>query len=92
MTNIEMFEFLQARRAEKRERIERDGCCGDVGALFSDGVCFGFGPCPRLVQTDQCVRFATDVVTWANQVNEESALAAVAARLGDVPVYEGIER
>lgn len=91
MTNIEMSDFLRARHEARMERVERDGCCGDESEPFSDGVCFGIGMCPRLVQTDQCVRFAQDVVAWASQVNEDSALAAVAARLSDVPVYEGIE-
>ena len=91
MTNIEMLDWLQARKAEKVERIERDGCCGDEGEPFSDGVCFGYGPCPRVEHTNQCVRFAAEVIEWANQAAEESALAAVAARLSDVPVYEGFD-
>lgn len=83
LTNVQMHDELNAVADAKRERIACDGCCG--GKPMSDGVCFGIGMCPQVVQANQCVKFCNSVVEFAEQVNQESGLAAVAARLSEAP-------
>lgn len=71
--------ILHAAHSAKSELIDRHGCCG--GEPMSDGVCFGVGMCPRSVEITTCETFSKGVVKWAEEVNEQSALAAIAARL-----------
>jgi hypothetical protein len=60
---------------------DRDGCCG--GTPMADGVCFGIGMCPRVQEAARCEQFVASYMNWLDQINEQTALAAVSARLSD---------
>jgi hypothetical protein len=82
MSNVEMFDLLQARRQDAAAKVESDGCCGEPG---SGEFCFAFGgPCPRVKEAAACHRFAQDMVAWLEALPNETALADDTARL-DVP-------
>jgi hypothetical protein len=78
-SNTSRMAILHAANEERNEKIEKDGCCGEEP--MSDGVCFGYGMCPRTVEIKTCETFSKGVIQWAEEVNEQSALAAIAARL-----------
>lgn len=77
--NLEGQLFLDARDDEKRRRIAATGCCG--GTPDCDGVCFGIGKCPALVEADRCTAFVNGHLEWLRTITDENGLAAVAARL-----------
>lgn len=78
-SNIDGLAFLHERDRQKREAIARDGCCG--GEATADGVCYGIGKCPRHFEAQSAVNFVTGYLQWLDDLQEQSGLAAVAARL-----------
>lgn len=82
LTNIEGMACRFYHLKEAYKRIERDGCCGSCPD--AEGYCPEVaGKCRRAEQADSCTRFVRSYLRWLEEINEEAALAAVAARLGD---------
>jgi hypothetical protein len=85
--NIEGLALITYRDSEKRKKIARDGCCGEGAS--ADGYCWGIGLCPRFVEAGRLERFARGFLEWLDELEDESALAAIAARLSvSSPVSE----
>ena len=86
-SNTEGAAFIAHLDKIRVEKIDREGCCGEKPS--ADGYCFGFGKCPRFEEIERCERFVSDYLAWLEQINEQSGLAAVAARLCvESPVIE----
>lgn len=83
-TNIEGSAYLAHINKIDHENIAKDGCCGRVPD--SSGYCYGVGSCPRFHEAESAVSFCNDYVKWTENAQEQSGLAAVAARLSDGPV------
>lgn len=83
MTNVEMLDFLNASHDAKRERIARDGCCGDEHGPMSDGICWGIGPCPRWQANQEAYGFVTRMLDFLNGISQQTFADEYAARLID---------
>lgn len=86
-TNIEGSAFIAECDRQKREAIAIDGCCG--GTPMADGYCYGIGKCPRHFEAEACVGFVNRYIGWLDHIEDETALAAVAARLSTGSVTQG---
>lgn len=80
-TNIEGKAYLDYTNAQRWQRIERYGCCGDEPDI--GGYCFGFGKCPRFEENRRFVEFTANFLKWIDDISEQTSLAAVAVRLSD---------
>lgn len=70
---------------EASKRVETHGCCG--GKCEADGYCPDYyGKCPRHAEATSATAFCEGYLKWLDDVQEQSGLAAVAARLSD-PVF-----
>jgi hypothetical protein len=68
--------IIDASHQAKCERIDKDGCC------------FGYGKCPKVSEVESAVKFTTGYIQWVDNAQEQSGLAAVAARLSPVSELE----
>lgn len=86
MGNLEALACVNYANDELRKKRDREGCCG--GEPMADGVCYGIGLCPRVAEAARAEAFIHGFMEWLDQIQDESALAAVAARLSVAPSLE----
>jgi hypothetical protein len=79
-TNIEGYALRAYHTDEAYRQIALTGCCG--GKADCDGHCWAIGfRCPLLDEVGRLERFARGFLQWLDDLEDESALAAIAARL-----------
>ena len=65
-------------------KAENGGCCGGIsGGPDETGYCFSVGYCPMLQEARACERFIAGYLEWLDTIQEQAALADVAARLSE---------